>query len=154
MQLSTLLIVFFSSAIRASSELGYTHIDSLLNRFAPRQGPANLQSFAGQLGGLAPAIVQSQDPKRPFQVANSTFPDFPTAGQKTCDTQYNSCGNAANGAQKDQITHNMCDSQHDACMAAQSSAPLKTFQQLQQAPQQTSIPDPNDPDFDLICDLN
>jgi hypothetical protein len=54
----------------------------------------NLQSFTGALGGVAaPPITLSTVTGRPFNVQGDTFPDFQTAGARTCDTQYTGCSN-------------------------------------------------------------
>ncbi|KAE9989420.1 hypothetical protein EG327_002689 [Venturia inaequalis] len=57
----------------------------------------NLQRFDGALAGIrAPPILMSSDKSRPFLVQGDTFPDFPSAGGRTCDKQYTGCSNAAN----------------------------------------------------------
>lgn len=53
---------------------------------------ANLQTFTGKLGGVeAPAIVMSSVQERPFSVQGDTFPDFQTAGSRSCDRQHTGC---------------------------------------------------------------
>jgi hypothetical protein len=52
----------------------------------------NLQSFNGALAGVqAPPILMSTDTTRPFLVQGDTFPDFATAGGRTCEKQYSGC---------------------------------------------------------------
>lgn len=52
----------------------------------------NLQTFTGALANVqAPPILMSNVQGRPFMVQSDTFPDFPTAGSRTCDTQYAGC---------------------------------------------------------------
>lgn len=62
-----------------------------------RQATAdNLQTFTGNLGEAAPAITNSGDAKRPFDVAGDTFVNFAAAAQRTCDKQFNACADQAN----------------------------------------------------------
>ncbi|KAF2809708.1 uncharacterized protein BDZ99DRAFT_463478 [Mytilinidion resinicola] len=73
---------------------------------------SNLQTFNGSLGGAAPAISNSGDPKRPFEVDGDTFTDFKSAAQRTCDNQANTCSEAANDAKdKGPFSVNDCNSQ-------------------------------------------
>jgi hypothetical protein len=59
---------------------------------------SNLQTFEGQLGGVAASpITNSGDAKRPFSVDGDTFDSFESAAQRSCDNQFNKCGDAANG---------------------------------------------------------
>ncbi|KAF2490971.1 hypothetical protein BU16DRAFT_493666, partial [Lophium mytilinum] len=111
---------------------------------------SNLQTFTGSLGGAAPAISNSGDSKRPFLVDGSTFTDFASAAQRTCDNQANTCSQAANDAgNKGPFSVNDCNGQKTQCEAAQASATTQTFDTVQS----TNIgPDPAFPDFDLICD--
>jgi hypothetical protein len=54
----------------------------------------NLQTFTNALGGIvAPPITLSNVSGRPFSVQGDTFPDFQTAGARTCDRQYTGCAN-------------------------------------------------------------
>jgi len=57
----------------------------------------DLQTFSGALGGVhASSIMNSGIPDRPFQVENSNFPDFASAGQRSCDEQFDGCQQMAN----------------------------------------------------------
>lgn len=60
---------------------------------------SNLQTFTGSLGGAAPPITQSGDSSRPFEVGGSTFTDFKSAAQRTCDNQFTACASQANAEQ-------------------------------------------------------
>jgi len=60
---------------------------------------SNLQTFTGSLGGAAPPITQSDDSSRPFEVGGSTFTDFKSAAQRTCDNQFTTCASQANAEQ-------------------------------------------------------
>jgi len=73
---------------------------------------SNLQTFTGSLGGAAPPITQSGDSSRPFEVGRSTFTDFKSAAQRTCDNQFNACANQANAEQnKGGFTVTDCNNQ-------------------------------------------
>jgi hypothetical protein len=66
-----------------------TDFDPFKSRAAAVQ---NLQSFNGALAGVqAPPILMSTDKSRPFLVQGDTFPDFPSAGGRSCDRQYVGC---------------------------------------------------------------
>ena len=60
---------------------------------------SNLQTFTGSLGSAAPPITQSGNSSRPFEVGGSTFTDFKSAAQRTCDSQFNVCANQTNAEQ-------------------------------------------------------
>ncbi len=88
-----LVLLARCSPTLAGSGLGFTPIDAILNRLDLRQmGSSNLQTFNGNLGAPAPPIMNSGDSERPFMVMADTFPDFQSASQRTCDVQYNKCG--------------------------------------------------------------
>lgn len=57
----------------------------------------NLQTFTGDLGGAAPAVTNSGDSTRPFEVNGDTFVNEAGALQRSCDVQFNTCANQANG---------------------------------------------------------
>jgi len=102
----------------------------------------NLQTFTQALGGaVAPPITDSGQAARPFEVSGSTFPDFPSAGTRSCNNQHNSCADIANNKTA-AITVGQCDTQQTACLAAQSSATQTNFQVLVS----------QDANFDYICD--
>lgn len=85
-----------SSHAAAGGNLSYqnlTDLDPFKSRAAAVQ---NLQTFGGALAGIqAPPILMSSDKSRPFLVQGDTFPDFPTAGGRTCDKQYTACSNVS-----------------------------------------------------------
>ncbi|KAF4204624.1 hypothetical protein CNMCM8927_007252 [Aspergillus lentulus] len=43
----------------------------------------DLQSFAGALGGAAPAVTSTGDSERPYGVSGNTFTDFESAAQRS-----------------------------------------------------------------------
>ncbi|OCL03865.1 hypothetical protein AOQ84DRAFT_356673 [Glonium stellatum] len=93
---------------------------------------------------------QSGDSTRPFEVAGSTFTDFKSAAQRTCDNQFNTCANQANAEQnKGAFTVTDCNTQKTQCEAAQTSAGTQSFVEV---PSINIGQDPDFPDFDLICD--
>jgi hypothetical protein len=59
----------------------------------------DLQTFDSALGGVrASSIMNSGIPDRPFDVGGSSFPDFKTAAQRSCDEQFQGCQKMANSA--------------------------------------------------------
>ncbi|KAL6159000.1 hypothetical protein ACJQWK_07880 [Exserohilum turcicum] len=117
----------------------------------------NLQTFDGNLGNSpAPPITNSGDEKRPFKVDGDTFTQFDSAAQRSCDNQFQGCSTTANKAggggdgKNGKLTVNQCDGQKNKCLEAQKNAKVKDFKG---AVASTNIgPDPNFPDFDLICE--
>lgn len=130
----------------------------------------DLQSFKGNLGGFAASpITNSGDGKRPFSVDGDTFTDFQTAAQRSCDNQFQQCSQSANQqGNKGDLKVSDCDTQKsmfecwfwvydgvlivgiDDCNSAQQSAQVKDFNTG--AASTIISPDPEFPDFDLICD--
>ncbi|KAF2742398.1 hypothetical protein M011DRAFT_472240 [Sporormia fimetaria CBS 119925] len=126
---------------------------------------SNLQSFTSSLGGIpAPPITNSGDPERPFEVDGSTFTDFEAAGKRSCDRQFDSCARSANDNDEEGgLEVGECDGQKDECLAAQRNAPVQEFGNGggggggggggEEVVASVNIgPDPQFPDFDLICD--
>jgi len=115
----------------------------------------NLQSFTGTLGSPAPAITQSSDASRPFEVDGDTFPDFATAGQRSCSDQFNSCQLAANSGGAS-FSVSDCENQQTQCNAAQAATQDQSFDNVAAAPAaaaaQTAGSQVNLADFDVICD--
>ncbi|PSN64046.1 hypothetical protein BS50DRAFT_96514 [Corynespora cassiicola Philippines] len=112
----------------------------------------DLQSFTSALGGAAAdSITNSGDSERPFQVDGDTFTDFESAGQRSCDNQFNECSQRANEqGNKGDFKVEDCDDQKDECKKAQENARVKDFNS---GTASTNIgPDPDFPDFDLICE--
>ncbi|KNG52264.1 neurofilament medium polypeptide protein [Stemphylium lycopersici] len=133
-------------------------------------------------GAAAPPISNSGDEKRPFEVEGDTFTDFDTAAQRSCDVQFKGCSDAANGngggggggggdgkdsdnnnngdgdrngndnrkRQNDGLSVNDCDEQKNKCNDAQKNAQVKDFNSA--VPSTNIGPDPDFPDFDLICE--
>ncbi|POS78380.1 hypothetical protein DHEL01_v203234 [Diaporthe helianthi] len=81
----------------------------------------NVQTFTGNLGGAAPAVVDSGDAKRPFSVNGATFVNAGAAIQRSCAVQHNACANAANSGQGD-FSVSDCGAQEDECNAAAASS--------------------------------
>ncbi|KAF1960243.1 hypothetical protein CC80DRAFT_404715 [Byssothecium circinans] len=113
---------------------------------------SDLQAFTQNLGGFsASPITNSGDTKRPFSVDGDTFTDFQSAAQRSCDNQFQKCSQAANrGGNKGDLKVQDCDEQKNDCNSAQKNAKAQDFSQ---GAASTNIgPDPQFPDFDLICD--
>jgi len=142
---------------------GYEGLSSFIFIGAKRS-ISNLQTFTSALGGIgAPAITMSTDSTRPYEVDGDTFPDFPTAGGRSCDVQYNSCADAAN-AKQGNFTVSDCGTQQSKfvlasrersdeakwetaqCNVAQDNAMVQSFSL------EDLGPDPDDPEFELYCE--
>ncbi|KAJ9303403.1 hypothetical protein C8Q69DRAFT_302314 [Paecilomyces variotii] len=80
----------------------------------------NLQTFTGDLGGAAPAVTNSGDSTRPFEVNGDTFVNEAGALQRSCDVQFNTCANQANGGASFSVAQ--CQQQEDQCNAAAGAA--------------------------------
>ena len=70
---------------------------------------SNLQPFTGTLGGAAPPVTNSGDPKRQFEVNGNTFVNFAAAAQRSCAIQHNACADAANSGKGGSV--GACDTQ-------------------------------------------
>lgn len=133
-------------------------------------------------GVSASAITKSGDDKRTFSVDGETFTDFDTAAKRTCDVQFDGCQKKANEpGSKGVLSVSDCDAQKGEfltslllgwvgrdkgscrclggmranecigrCNDAQQTARVKDFQSSQ--PAENIGPDPDFPDFDLVCD--
>lgn len=84
----------------------------------------NLQTFAGALGGAAPAVQNNGDADRPFEVNGATFTNEAAALIRSCDIQNNQCFNAVNGGELAGGTE-QCSQQLDECRANAGSAQRK-----------------------------
>ncbi|KAF2279681.1 uncharacterized protein EI97DRAFT_183888 [Westerdykella ornata] len=159
----------FASASPAPLPLvpdAYVHLiprHTLFLRQLPASSSSNLQTFTSNVGGfgLAPPITDSGDPERPFEVEGDTFTTFEAAAQRSCDRQFGVCAEGANADGGGGVSVGECDGQKDECNRAQDAAPIKDFQSAggggQQQQQQAVVsenigPDPEFPDFDLICE--
>ncbi|KAH6855130.1 hypothetical protein B0I37DRAFT_48409 [Chaetomium sp. MPI-CAGE-AT-0009] len=103
MQLTSLYLLAAWSALafaslNLGSNNGVNQSEFSMGFILPRQqSRTNLQVFSGALGGAgAPAITNSGDPERPFEVDGDTFNDFDTAANRACDNQKNLCADMAN----------------------------------------------------------
>ncbi|KAH7355381.1 hypothetical protein BKA65DRAFT_475821 [Rhexocercosporidium sp. MPI-PUGE-AT-0058] len=84
---------------------------------------ANVQTFAGALGGAAPAVIESAG-DRPFSVNGATFVNIGAALQRSCAVQNNACANAVNsGALEGDV--GQCGDQEKACNAAAAAKKTK-----------------------------
>ncbi|KAL5349139.1 hypothetical protein ACLOAV_005427 [Pseudogymnoascus australis] len=76
----------------------------------------NIQAFSGNLGGAAPAVIESIGTK-PFSVNGSTFVNQGGALQRSCSVQHNACADAANSGEIEGGVQ-QCEDQEKACNAA------------------------------------
>ncbi|KFY23539.1 hypothetical protein V493_05791 [Pseudogymnoascus sp. VKM F-4281 (FW-2241)] len=90
--------------------------DANANADAAAATGTNIQAFAGNLGGAAPAVVQGSGDK-PFSVNGSTFVNQGGALQRSCSVQHNACANAANSGEISGGVQ-QCEDQEKACNAA------------------------------------
>lgn len=74
---------------------------------------SDLQTFEGALGGArASPIISSGDPERPFMVEGDTFDRFESAGERSCDRQFQGCQDSANsGGGGKGVTVRECEGQ-------------------------------------------
>jgi hypothetical protein len=73
------------------------------------------------LGGIAaPAITDSGDSTRPFEVNGNTFVNKSAAVQRSCDIQFNACANAFNSGSATGFNLSDCQTQEDDCITANS----------------------------------
>ncbi|KKY31566.1 hypothetical protein UCDDA912_g08487 [Diaporthe ampelina] len=89
----------------------------------------NVQTFTGDLGGAAPAVIDSGDADRPFSVNGATFANEGAAIQRSCAVQHNACANAANSGSGD-FSVSDCGAQEDECKAAASAKKLRKLRKL------------------------
>lgn len=78
----------------------------------------NVQKFTGNLGGAPPPVIQTAG-DRPFSVNGDTFVGIKAALGRSCDTQHNTCANAANSGKIDAEVAD-CDEQNEECHVANS----------------------------------
>ncbi|KAJ0166185.1 hypothetical protein CTA2_8338 [Colletotrichum tanaceti] len=83
---------------------------------------ANVQTFAGDLGGPAPPVSSSASSDKPFEVNGARFLNAGAALQRSCAVQHNACADAANsGGGGGDVSVADCDAQEDSCLAATGS---------------------------------
>lgn len=84
-------------------------------------GGANLQAFAGALGGPAPEVLDTGDADRPFETNGATFQSLDAALERSCSVQNNACSNAANSGELEGGT-GQCGEQEAECKAGAAQA--------------------------------
>ncbi|GFG25212.1 hypothetical protein IFM61606_05146 [Aspergillus udagawae] len=119
----------------------------------------DLQSFAGALGGAAPAVTSTGDAERPYGVSGNTFTDFESAAQRSCNEQFDSCQKIANTDPSASFSLQDCQNQLKSCMSVSTvQATAASINHLESASNTNSGPIaqtmvPYDDEFDLVCDL-
>ncbi|KAL3710427.1 hypothetical protein TMatcc_004222 [Talaromyces marneffei ATCC 18224] len=120
----SVLLLLMTRATAATASMG---VNSLLMGFqmsasvvVDKIASAHLHQKASStiLGIAAPAITRTGDPKRPFGVDNNTFPDFPSARQRSCADQFNICQLMANTNKTVDFTLPDCENQQKRCLKA------------------------------------
>lgn len=81
----------------------------------------NVQTFAGDLGGAAPPVIEDDASDRPFSVNGATFLNKAAALQRSCAVQHNACAAAANGGDADFAVAD-CDTQGMCSLPSSSSS--------------------------------
>jgi len=117
--LALLLLPLLTTASPSPALVSDAYIPLIPRNFLFLRQLSDLQTFASALGGVpASPITDSGDPKRPFSVDGDTFTDFESAAQRSCDNQFNKCGQAANGGgNKGGLTVGECDKQKGRCIS-------------------------------------
>ncbi|KAJ2904456.1 hypothetical protein MKZ38_007987 [Zalerion maritima] len=111
----------------------------------------NIQSFAGDLGGAAPPVIQS-DNERPFEVNGATFLNAGAALERSCAVQNNACSNAVNSGQIEGDTA-QCLEQESACRA-QAGAAVKKMRRGLHARQDLNFGSCSDPSIQFAEGLD
>ncbi|KAL4906033.1 hypothetical protein BDW74DRAFT_151090 [Aspergillus multicolor] len=78
---------------------------------------AHLVRRAGTLGGDTPAITETGDSERPYEVDGNTFTDYDSAAQRSCNIQFDNCQLIANTDSSASFSLEDCQSQQDDCIA-------------------------------------
>ncbi|KAJ9211879.1 hypothetical protein DTO166G4_6531 [Paecilomyces variotii] len=151
----SLVVVVDASSMAITHKLDPIMMRMLYGQMVKRKDD-NLQVFKGVMGAAAPAITDTGNPERPFGVDGDTFTDFQSAGERSCDNQFNSCQLKANTNKTSNFTVKDCESQQKQCRLAQSAASVTRFAAIADVtnaapePQQTF---PFDEEFDIVCDV-
>jgi hypothetical protein len=83
---------------------------------------ATLGADGSALGGIAaPAVTNSGDSTRPFEVNGNTFVNKAAAVQRSCDIQFNACANAFNSGSATGFNLSDCQTQENNCITSGSS---------------------------------
>ncbi|KAL4810528.1 hypothetical protein BDV18DRAFT_131204 [Aspergillus unguis] len=81
-------------------------------------GPGvHLVRRAGSLGGDTPAITETGDSERPYEVDGNTFTDYESAAQRSCNIQFDDCQRIANTDSSASFSLEDCQNQQDDCIA-------------------------------------
>ncbi|KAL3470820.1 hypothetical protein BJX99DRAFT_238611 [Aspergillus californicus] len=75
------------------------------------------RDFDGTLGGAAPAITETGDEERPYEVDGNTFTDYDSAAQRSCNIQFDNCQRAANTDSSVSFSLEDCTDQQNDCFA-------------------------------------
>ncbi|KAI1358692.1 hypothetical protein F5Y08DRAFT_321264 [Xylaria arbuscula] len=113
----------------------------------------NLNTFTGTLGVAAAQITFSGDLERAYaietfgdQQQSDPVPDFNTAFDKACDSQFQGCQAVANGPDKP-FPVSDCDEQNTQCKESAGSAKQKKFVQQVESDNKT-----DNENFDFFCE--
>ncbi|KAL5050026.1 hypothetical protein BDW71DRAFT_141443 [Aspergillus fruticulosus] len=78
---------------------------------------AHLARRAGTLGGDTPAITETGDSRRPYEVDGNTFTDYDSAAHRSCNIQFDNCQLIANTDSSASFSLEDCQNQQDECIA-------------------------------------
>ncbi|KAJ9293043.1 hypothetical protein DTO271G3_8178 [Paecilomyces variotii] len=153
--LSCSLVTVDASSMAITHKLDPVMMRMLYGQMVKRKDD-NLQVFKGVMGAVAPAITDTGNPERPFGVDGDTFTDFQSAGERSCDNQFNSCQLKANTNKTSNFTVKDCETQQDQCRLAQSAASVTQFAGIADVTNTAPVPQqtfPFDEEFDIVCDV-
>ncbi|KAL4979219.1 hypothetical protein BDW66DRAFT_127887 [Aspergillus desertorum] len=77
----------------------------------------HLARRAGTLGGDAPAITETGDSERPYEVDGNTFTDYDSAAHRSCDIQFDNCQLISNTDASASFSLEDCRNQQNECIA-------------------------------------
>ncbi|KAL5002384.1 hypothetical protein BDV10DRAFT_119816 [Aspergillus recurvatus] len=77
----------------------------------------HLARRAGLLGGNTPAITETGDSERPYEVDGNTFTDYDSAAHRSCNIQFDNCQLIANMDSSASFSLEDCQNQQDECIA-------------------------------------
>ncbi|KAL4743434.1 hypothetical protein BDV11DRAFT_178274 [Aspergillus similis] len=77
----------------------------------------HLARRANILGGDTPAITETGDSERPYEVDGNTFTDYESAAQRSCNIQFDNCQLIANTDSSASFSLEDCQNQQNYCIA-------------------------------------
>lgn len=107
-----------SGSSSKSSSASANAATAVANNSATSGSTSTSASSGSAIGGIAaPAVTNSGNADRPFEVNGDTFVNQSAAIQRACSIQNNLCANAVNSGQVSGFTVGDCNTQEDTCNA-------------------------------------